>query len=60
MISRIDYRCRRLTGMGRISWRWICTHMIRCGWSMDLSLPVADRAMLHSDNAYLLAAMYAH
>jgi len=30
------------------------THMIRCGWSMDLSLPVADRAMLHSDNAYLI------
>ncbi|WP_158972142.1 xanthine dehydrogenase molybdopterin binding subunit [Chachezhania sediminis] len=28
--------------------------MIRCGWSMDLSLPVADRAMLHADNAYLL------
>ena len=26
----------------------------RCGWAMDLSLPVADRAMLHSDNAYLL------
>ncbi|SLN38078.1 xanthine dehydrogenase molybdopterin binding subunit [Roseisalinus antarcticus] len=29
----------------------------RCGWSMDLSLPVADRAMLHADNAYLLPAM---
>ena len=28
----------------------------RCGWSQDLSLPVADRAMLHSDNAYLLPA----
>ncbi|MEL6466011.1 MAG: xanthine dehydrogenase molybdopterin binding subunit [Pseudomonadota bacterium] len=26
----------------------------RCGWSMDLSLPVADRAMLHADNAYVL------
>ncbi|MGH1577864.1 xanthine dehydrogenase molybdopterin binding subunit [Planktotalea sp.] len=26
----------------------------RCGWALDLSLPVADRAMLHSDNAYLL------
>lgn len=25
-----------------------------CGWAQDLSLPVADRAMLHSDNAYLL------
>ena len=30
------------------------THYTRCGWSMDLSLPVADRAMLHSDNAYHL------
>ncbi len=27
----------------------------RCGWALDLSLPVADRAMLHADNAYLLA-----
>ncbi len=26
----------------------------RCGWSADLSLPVADRAMLHADNAYHL------
>ncbi|QPM90633.1 xanthine dehydrogenase molybdopterin binding subunit [Pseudooceanicola algae] len=26
----------------------------RCGWSQDLSLAVADRAMLHADNAYLL------
>ncbi|MBM1311391.1 xanthine dehydrogenase molybdopterin binding subunit [Sulfitobacter mediterraneus] len=30
------------------------THYTRCGWAMDLSLPVADRAMLHSDNAYHL------
>ncbi len=29
-------------------------HHTRCGWAQDLSLPVADRAMLHSDNAYLL------
>jgi len=28
------------------------THLVRCGWAQDLSLPVADRAMLHSDNAY--------
>ena len=28
--------------------------MTRCGWAQDLSLPVADRAMLHSDNAYRL------
>ncbi|UWQ96432.1 xanthine dehydrogenase molybdopterin binding subunit [Rhodobacteraceae bacterium M385] len=32
------------------------TQHIRCGWAMDLSLPVADRAMLHADNAYLLPA----
>ncbi|WP_372575011.1 xanthine dehydrogenase molybdopterin binding subunit [Ruegeria jejuensis] len=29
-------------------------HHVICGWAQDLSLPVADRAMLHSDNAYLL------
>ncbi len=29
-------------------------HYAICGWAQDLSLPVADRAMLHSDNAYLL------
>ena len=29
-------------------------HFTRCGWAMDLSLPVADRAMLHADNAYWL------
>ncbi|MEM6743110.1 MAG: xanthine dehydrogenase molybdopterin binding subunit [Pseudomonadota bacterium] len=27
-------------------------HYARCGWSLDLSLPVADRAMFHADNAY--------
>ncbi|MFQ6551770.1 xanthine dehydrogenase molybdopterin binding subunit [Aestuariibius insulae] len=32
------------------------THYMRCGWAQDLSLPVADRAMLHADNAYLLPA----
>ncbi len=26
----------------------------RGGWAQDLTLPVADRAMLHADNAYLL------
>ncbi len=30
------------------------THLVNCGWAMDLSLPVADRAMLHADNAYWL------
>ena len=29
-------------------------HYVRCGWSQDLSLAVADRAMLHADNAYHL------
>lgn len=33
------------------------THYARCGWSQDLSLPVADRAMLHADNAYFLPAV---
>ncbi len=32
------------------------TQYTRCGWAQDLSLPVADRAMLHADNAYLLPA----
>jgi len=32
------------------------THLVRCGWAQDLSLPVADRAMLHADNAYDLPA----
>ena len=26
--------------------------LMRCGWSQDLSLAVADRAMLHAENAY--------
>ncbi len=30
------------------------THYTRCGWALDLSLPVADRAMLHADNTYNL------
>ena len=30
------------------------THLMRCGWAQDLSLPVADRAMLHADNCYYL------
>ncbi len=31
--------------------------LIRCGWSRDLSLPVADRAMLHADNCYDIPAI---
>ncbi|WP_371168449.1 xanthine dehydrogenase molybdopterin binding subunit [Aliiroseovarius sp. 2305UL8-7] len=33
------------------------TQLARCGWAQDLSLPVADRAMLHADNAYHLPAV---
>ncbi|MGS4946950.1 xanthine dehydrogenase molybdopterin binding subunit [Meridianimarinicoccus sp. RP-17] len=33
------------------------TQYARCGWAQDLSLPVADRAMLHADNAYWLPAV---
>lgn len=32
-------------------------HFVRCGWSADLSHPVADRAMLHADNAYFIPNM---
>ncbi len=31
---------------------------VRCGWSLDLSMPVADRAMLHADNAYHIPNMH--
>jgi xanthine dehydrogenase large subunit len=52
---RIDYRVGfdaegRLLG---VEFLQLC----RCGWSMDLSLPVADRAMLHADNAYFIPHM---
>ncbi|PPB79912.1 xanthine dehydrogenase molybdenum binding subunit apoprotein [Albidovulum inexpectatum] len=49
---RIDYRVG-YDERGRILGLEF-THYVRCGWAQDLSLPVADRAMLHSDNAYLL------
>ncbi len=52
--ARITYRAG-FDGEGRLLGVDF-THLIRCGWSMDLSLPVADRAMLHADNAYLLPA----
>lgn len=32
----------------------IFEHFVKCGWATDLSHPVADRAMLHADNAYHL------
>jgi xanthine dehydrogenase large subunit len=33
------------------------THYTRGGWAQDLTLPVADRAMLHADNAYFVPHM---
>lgn len=54
--KRHDFRIEYTVGFdrnGRIT-ALDFTHYTRCGWSMDLSLPVADRAMLHADNAYLL------
>lgn len=47
---RIDYRAG-FDDQGRISAVEFLQYC-RCGWSQDLSLPVADRAMLHADNAY--------
>ncbi|MBL3559459.1 molybdopterin cofactor-binding domain-containing protein, partial [Rhodovulum sulfidophilum] len=52
---RIRYRAGadgegRLTGVEFVQYA-------RCGWARDLSLPVADRAMLHADNAYFLPAV---
>ncbi|MFN4203890.1 MAG: xanthine dehydrogenase molybdopterin binding subunit [Tabrizicola sp.] len=49
---RIRYRAG-VDGEGRILGLEF-THLFRCGWSQDLSLPVADRAMLHADNCYHL------
>jgi len=52
---RITYRAGfgddgRVTGVS-------FTQYARCGWAQDLSIPVADRAMLHADNAYHLPAV---
>ncbi len=49
---RVDYRVG-FDDEGRINGIEF-TQYARCGWSQDLSLPVADRAMLHADNAYHL------
>lgn len=54
--KRHDFRIEYTVGydaVGKISGIRFC-QFARCGWSQDLSLPVADRAMLHSDNAYHL------
>ncbi len=52
---RIDYTVG-FDDAGRIS-AVDFKHYVRCGWAQDLSLPVADRAMLHSDNAYFIPAL---
>jgi xanthine dehydrogenase large subunit len=49
---RIDYDAG-FDGEGRITALDVRQYT-RCGWALDLSLPVADRAMLHADNAYWL------
>lgn len=56
--KRHDFRSTYRAGFdgeGRISGVEFVQYT-RCGWSQDLSLPVADRAMLHADNAYHLPA----
>jgi xanthine dehydrogenase large subunit len=56
--KRHDFRIRYRAGFdqeGRIMGVDF-VHLVRCGWAQDLSLPVADRAMLHADNAYFLPA----
>jgi len=40
----------RITGL-------VVDHFLRCGMSWDLSQPIADRAMLHADNAYFLPSV---
>ncbi len=52
--KRHDLRIRYRAGFdeaGRVS-AVDFVHLVRCGWSLDLSLPVADRAMLHAVGAY--------
>lgn len=54
--KRHDFRITYRAGVGDDG-RLIAldvTQLARCGWAQDLSLPVADRAMLHADNAYFL------
>ena len=53
--GRIDYRVA-MDGAGRITGVDF-RQLMRCGWAQDLSLAVADRAMLHADNAYDIPAM---
>ena len=52
---RIDYRAG-VDEAGRILGLEF-RHLVRCGWAQDLSAAIADRAMLHADNAYFIPAM---
>ena len=52
---RIEYRAG-FDHKGRIAGLEF-RHLMRCGWAQDLSLAVADRAMLHADNCYHLPAI---
>ena len=52
---RISYRAG-FDGQGRLL-AVDFTHYTRGGWAQDLTLPVADRAMLHADNAYFIPNM---
>lgn len=54
--KRHDFRIKYEAGFGadgKIE-SVIFEHFVKCGWALDLSHPVADRAMLHADNAYHL------
>ena len=43
-------------GQGRVE-GIVFRQMARCGWSLDLSGAICDRAMFHADNAYYLPAV---
>ncbi|MCF6271834.1 MAG: xanthine dehydrogenase molybdopterin binding subunit [Rhodobacteraceae bacterium] len=54
--KRHDFRIKYRAGFGpdgKIE-SVVFEHFVKCGWALDLSHPVADRAMLHADNAYHL------
>ena len=54
--KRHDFRTKSTVGFDDEGQRngVVFQQFARCGWAQDLSLPVADRAMLHADNAYHL------
>ncbi|WP_102960171.1 xanthine dehydrogenase molybdopterin binding subunit [Mangrovicella endophytica] len=55
---RLDYRVG-FDREGRIAAADFA-HVVRCGYSRDLSGAIADRAMFHADNAYALPAARIH